>query len=194
MKVAIIGPAADQNACLAYLHGYEVWGINSSYRQQHPAAKWTRMFNLHRYAHLKRDCPQYIEWDSDFSRSPVAAPVYTIDHWHGRLLTEVIFPRAHLARQPRTHYHASSFDWLVAYAVYLKAKEIHLHGAKFALDSPREEPMSAQACLEYWCGYATGLGIKVMPGRDCEIFTQYHLVASHSVYGYDDVHMVEDRR
>ena len=191
MKVAILSGGANHFAGADYGKGWEVWGINSVHLSR--SARWARMFNLHRLVHLERDCPQYVDWDATWSRRNPGIPLYVVDSWKGLLTNQVIFQRKALAKQPRTASHASSFDWLVAYAVHLKAKEIHIRGAHFALDSNREEPISAQACLEYWCGYATGRGIKVVPGPDCEMFQQYHLVASHSVYGYDDVHMVEDR-
>jgi hypothetical protein len=192
MNIAIVGPGAARGAGSFYDERWKIWGINSAYRQHH--ARWAKMFNLHRLRHLERDCPQYVDWDSTWSRRNPRVPMVVVDSWKGLLKNQVLFPRAALAKQSRTDYHASSFDWLVAYAIHLKAKLIHIHGARFALDSPREEPISARACLEYWCGYAQGLGIKVTEHRDCELFVQYHLVQSRTVYGYDDVHMVEYRK
>lgn len=191
MKVAIIGPSAHPTAGVFYDESWRIWGLNSVHRTHR--APWAKMFNLHRLAHLERDVPRYVDWDTVFSRRNPRVPVYVVDSWRGLLKNQVLFPRQKLVHQPRGDYHASSFDWMVAYAIHLKATRIHLHGARFVLDSPREEPISAQACLEYWCGYAEGRGISVVEHRDCEMFLQYHLVASRSVYGYDDVQMVEDR-
>ena len=39
-----------------------------------------------------------------------------IDSWRGLLKNQVLFPRLALAGQPKPNYHASSFDWMVAYA------------------------------------------------------------------------------
>lgn len=195
MRVAIIGNGASPHAGASYDERWQLWGMNSSYRA-HPGLerRWDRMFNLHRLAHLERDCPEYVDWDAAWSRRHPKVPMVVVDSW-GKLLTnQAIFPRAALQKQPRGDYHASSFDWLVAYAIHLKATMIHIHGAKFALDSPREEPISARACLEYWCGYAEGRGITVREHSDCEMFVQYHLVQSRTVYGYDDVKMVEHRK
>lgn len=192
MKVAIFS-GGGVGAIPYYDSTWKLWGMNSCHLSAE-GTKWHKMFNLHRFAHLERDCPQHIDWDTAFSRRNPNCPVYVIDSWKGLLKNQVLFPRAALAKQPRPNYHASSFDWLVAYAVHLGAKCIGLHGARFALDSPREEPISAQACLEYWCGYAEGRGVKIMADeRRSELFRQYHLVASRSVYGYDDVRMVESR-
>ena len=191
-KIVIVGPSAHQRAINTYDNTWEFWGINSAYRSI--AARWSMMFNLHRLAHLERDVPWYVDWDSVFSRRNPKVKMVVVDGWKGLLKNQVLFPRQDLAGQPRANYHASSFDWMVAYAIHLKATIISLHGARFALDSPREEPISASACLEYWCGYAEGRGIKVWTGVDCEMFVQYHLVESHTVYGYDDVRMIEKRK
>lgn len=193
--VAILGPSATWGAGNLYDERWEIWGLNSSYRNQGPATRWARIFNLHRYAHLERDVPQYVDWDSVYSRRHPKVPFYVVDSWKGLLKNQVIFPQRELAAQPRGRYHASSFDWLVAYAIQLGARNIHIYGAAFAIEGPGQEPISARACLEYWCGYAQGLGIGVIAGRDCVgLFRQFNLVMSDSLYGYDDVHMVEERK
>ena len=193
MKVAIVGPSSDQSILLTYDDTWEIWGINSAYRRIH-LDRWHRMFNLHRYEHLKRDVPQYLFWDSAWSHVNPRVPMYVIDSWGPLLKRQIIFPRAKLAHQPRFNYHASSFDWMVALAVHEKADTIRIHGCQFAMDSHRDEPVSGRACLEYWCGYAEGRGTKVLVASDCDIFYQYHLVRSRTVYGYDDVTMVETRK
>ena len=191
--VAIIGPGAPRGAGALYDKRWELWGLNSSYRQQPKATPWARMFNLHRYAHLERDVPQYVDWDSAHSRRHPKLPFVVLDSWGRLLTTHTMLPRRELEAMPRGRYHASSFDWMVAYAILCGARHIHVHGAHFALDSPREEPISARACLEYWIGYAQGLGIEVRAHSCHGLFRQFHLVMSDTMYGYDDVVMVEDR-
>ena len=189
-RVAIIGPGAREGSGLHYDSRWELWGLNSCYRQ-HKAVPWARMFNLHRLAHLERDCPEYVDWDSAYSRRYPRLPFYVVDSWKGLLKHQVLYPRAAIAKMPRGNYHASSFDMMVALAIQIKATLIHIHGAHFALDSPREEPISARACLEYWCGYAEGRGIEVREYGCHGLFKQFHLVMSDTYYGFDDVHMVE---
>lgn len=193
LNVAIVGPSSNAAALLSYDSTWEFWGINSAYRNI-GLPRWHRMFNLHRFAHLKRDVPRYVAWDGTWSHLNPKLPFYVIDSWGKLLKNQVIFPRKQLAYQPRADYHASNFDWMVAYAVHLKAQIISIHGCEFAMDSHRDEPISGRACLEYWCGYAEGRGAKIWTGSDCDIFYQYHLVRSRTVYGYDDVTMMERRK
>jgi len=201
LKVAMIGGAAKEKYFLnqGYDFTWEVWGLNAirpNERLQNgwKPINWARMFNLHRFEHLNRDCPEYIYWDSAWSKRNPKVPLYVLDSWHGLLANEQMFPLEELKRFPRGgRYHAGSFDMLVAYAVHLGAVEIAIHGVTLATDSPISEPISARACLEYWCGFAEGRGIRVKIAQDCELFYQYHLVRSKTVYGADDVRLIEDR-
>lgn len=205
LKVAIICGAAKEKyfARARYDWSWEIWGLNSIRPDQRMSDQrwapitWSRMFNLHRFAHLNRDCPEYITWDMHWSKANPRVPVYVCDHWHGLLANEVIFPRERLGQQlgPRGgKYHAGSIDMMVALAIAEGAVEIVLHGVGLALDSARGEPISARACLEYWCGVAEGRGVKVRTMPDCDIFRQYHLVVSDTTYGFDDVKLVVEAR
>lgn len=190
-KVAIIGGLAKYENVTKLLDGtWEVWGMNAI--RPLWGFKWARMFNLHRIAHLKRDWAGPLWAERQWAEEHPKVPFYVVDRWpRGWLPNQVIFPRDKLTRQPHSDYHAGSFDWLVAFAIYLKAAEISLHGVGLTLESG--EPIAARACLEYWCGYAEGCGIKVTAAKDCDMFLQFHLVKSRTVYGWDDVKLVEDR-
>lgn len=192
LKVVILGAAVNYDHWGNYpkAKGWEIWGLNAI--RPLWARPWARMFNLHRLAHLERDCPQYVDWDSVWSRRNPKVPLYTVDSWGPLLTNGVLFPIKELRALPRGGvYHASSFDMMTAFAIYLKAAEIVLHGINFHMESG--EPISGRACLEYWVGVAEGRGIKVTIAKDCQIFKQYHYVKSDSVYGYDDVRIIEDR-
>lgn len=192
MKVAIVGGGARPEHWKQYGKGWEVWGLNAI--RPFWVAQFHRMFNLHRYAHLDRDCPQYIDWDCIWSSRHPKTPLYVVDTWGGLLKREVLFPLKALRHLPRGgEYHASSLDMMVAFALHLKAREIAIHGVGFHI-MEAGEPISARACLEYWLGVAEGRGVKVTTAGDCPaLFHQYHYVRSRSIYGFDDVHMVEDR-
>lgn len=169
---------------------WEVWGLNAM-RNPDVTRRWDRMFNLHRYAHLKRDWRTGLALEIAWTHLHPEVPFYVVDPWPtGSLPNQHIFPR-HKLRFGRRDYHAGSFDWLLAYAIHLGTKEIALYGIGLNLESG--EPISARACMEYWCGYAEAKGIKVHVAPNCDLFAQYHLVKSHTVYGYDDVRLVEDR-
>lgn len=203
LRVAIIGGGAKEKYFVGakYDHSWEIWGLNSIRPDQRMENRWDRirwakMFNLHRFDHLNRDCPEYITWDMHWSKANPQVPIYVVDSWHGLLANEHLFPHKMLQDlTPRGgKYHAGSIDMMVAYATALGAVQIAIHGVSLALDSARSEPISARACLEYWCGVAEGRGVEVIARPDCDIFRQYHLVVSDTTYGYDDVKLVVEAR
>lgn len=190
MKVWLVGRSAV--AANFKPDGHEVWGRNGV----RPAfvRQWDRMFNLHRYAHLERDWADGLAAEKEWAAANPGVPFYTIDPWPaGALPKWRQFPGEAVGMRgmPRGSYHANSLDWLVAYAIYSNAEEIVLHGIRLAFEWG--DPISSRPCLEYWCGYAEGRGIKVTATPESDLFAQYHIVKSNSVYGYDDVKLIEDK-
>lgn len=197
MKVAMIGGAAHPSLLRPeYNDGsWEFWGLNAIRAKWFDDAglTWTRWFNIHRWEHLVRDWKQGLDAEVEWAKKNPHIPFYTPGDWAPHIPNEVAFPREELdAAYPRGDYHAGSFDWMVALALYLGATEIAIHGVCLNLVSG--EPISARACLEYWIGYAQGRGCQVHMADDCDLFWQYHYVRSHSVYGFDDVHMLEEKK
>ena len=203
MRIAIIGAGAQEEFYDESLYN-EVWCLN------HIFPEWltgcSRHFNIHPFERLKEYGYDLLA-DRDEAQANPQIPFYVADPWpEGWLPDQRIFPRDELSKLPRGDYHCGSFDWLVAFVVYLnlcaaeltdyemnrhRITEISLHGISLALE--HGEPISARACLEYWCGYAESCGIKVTTAEDCDLFFFFHLVKSRLVYGYDDTPVFEDR-
>lgn len=191
-KIAIIGGKSREEN---FHHGknVEVWCLNMIMPSWLPYC--TRLFNIHKFDSLVRYGYQ-IHKDVEWAYEHQDVPFITVDKWPKSnvypLKNNIIFPSVKMAKaMPRWNYHCGSFDWLVAYAVYIGVSEINLHGIGLCLEAG--EPISSRACLEYWCGYAEGRGIKVTAAEDCDIFHFYHLVKSKMIYGYDDTPVYEDR-
>jgi hypothetical protein len=134
------------------------------------------------FEHLKRDWAYGVRFEVENMkarrepRSTCSTPWLRADG-SKMLPNEQIFPGEEPdGEQPRRRIPRGSWDWLVAYAVHLGAVEITLHGVYLSLDSARDEPISARACLEYWIGYAEGKGPVGL--FDCDLMYQYHLVRS----------------
>jgi pseudaminic acid cytidylyltransferase len=117
LMVAIIGPGAQPGAGSFYDERWEKWGLNASYRQ-HFVTQWARMFNLHRYAHLERDCPQYVDWDTGYSRRNPKLPFYVVDNWKGLLKrVAIITARGGSKRLPRKNIHYFHGKPIIHYAI-----------------------------------------------------------------------------
>lgn len=196
-KVIIIGGRATTKYLRDYTENWEVWALNAirpegvEWVLGNCGLTWSRCFNLHLYRHLKRDWKHGLAVEIAWAHLHPEVPFYVCDRWpHGALPNQILFPRKELELLPHGRYHAGSFDWLVPFALHLGMRQIDFHGVGLNLESG--EPISARACLEYWCGYAEGRGCRVTFSPDSDPFAQYHLVKSHTIYGYDDVRLVED--
>ena len=188
MKVAIYGGAPIKDLAGAqHGRGWEYWCLNNVFPV---AVPWTRWFNLHHYKTLKKEWPRGLAQEIAWAHMNPEVPCYVLESWGGVIPNERIFPRSRLARMPRGDYHCGSFDWIVAFALLLGAKEIAIHGIGLAMESG--EPLSAWSCLEYWIGYAEGRGARVRM-FDSNLFYNYRLVRDKKAYGYDDWDLVEDR-
>jgi len=211
MKIIIVGALAKKRYFPSNLDDCEVWGLNAIYQDWIP--RWDRRFNLHTYENLQRYKwrPEFFEREANFSEENPTVPFYTIDEWPDpyRLgwqssQKDSLFPYERLINeQPRGKYHCGSFDWMVAFVVWIhscwgyefasqRPNEIAIHGVSLMMEAG--EPLSARACLEYWCGFAEGQGIKITVAEDSALFDFYHLVRSDLCYGLDDTPVFEDRR
>lgn len=189
MKIVMIGGAITKPALVPNEKGWEQWIINNVFHEW-TGLRITRWFNLHHLKTLKKEYAGGLAQEIAWAWLHQKVPCYVLQSWAGALPNERIFPRKKLAAMPRGWYHCGSFDWMVAYAVLLGAKEISIHGVRLCTDSG--EPMSARACLEYWIGYAEAKGCKVH-FHDGDLFYNYHLVRDRKAYGYDDWDLLEDR-
>jgi len=199
MKVAIIGGECESAEYLPIGDEWEFWGLNAIRPNWAMPAKWSRWFNLHRVEHLQQEWAKGLKAEFNWASKNTTIPFYVIgvDDWlrvgnNAANYNFVEFPMKQFMalNDMRNSYHAGSFDMMVSFAISLGAKEISLHGIKL-MDSG--EPISARACMEYWCGVAEGRGVKVTTDPDCDLFYQYHFVKSNSIYGYDDIKLIEDR-
>lgn len=187
MKITILGGLAKQK----YFDDTtdEVWGLNAIRHRW--VKQWHRMFNLHMYEHLVRDWERGLKIEKKWIKKHKDVPFYVCDEWPGFPYLE-IFPRKKMDYFMRPDYHCGSFDWMVAFAIHLGATEINLQGINLVRESG--EPISARACLEYWCGVAEGQGIKVNIANDCFVLRNYSwkMVKVDQVYSYDDFKLVID--
>jgi hypothetical protein len=187
MKITIIGALAKEKYFDSETTG-EIWGLNGIRPKW--IKKWDRMFNLHMYKHLMRDWEYGLKRDIKWARKNKDVKFYVCDLWP-KVPDAIIFPREDLKLTSWYDYHCGSFDWLVAFAIHEGATEIDLHGINLVREAG--EPISARACLEYWCGVAEGKGIKVRRADDCYLMRNYYwkITETSRVYSYDDYQLIE---
>lgn len=200
MKVIIVGGLAKRRNFPTDLDDAEVWCIN---RRLPWLPRVDRMFNLHTYDNLCRYRWPHFQEEVEWSAANPHVPFYTTSLWQypHEMGANRLFPgHQMMADMLHGEYHCSSADWLVAFVMYMNEQpilwhadtvtEIHLHGID--LNMAAGQPVSARACLEYWCGRAEGEGIGIVLAKDAHLFEFFHVVRSKLVYGYNDTPVVED--
>lgn len=94
------------------------------------------------------------------------------------------FPRQKVEQLPRGGYQMFTFSWMFCYALAEGARRIGLFGC----GAGPGEPLAARACMEYWIGYAEGLGVEVVLSGTPTLFRSHHRAELYSdlQYAYDD--------
>lgn len=189
-KLAIVG-FAQTRLCAPYgEEGYELWGLNDPHDAPGFPARhaFTRWFQLHPPHYLRKHYPAGIK---DLARNwgePKGIRLY-MDRHYDEYPDSVPYPKAEVEALTRHgFFHASSFDWMLALGILDGFEEIELYGCQFyAFPVTNREPISALACLSYWCGVAEGRGIKVTQFGDGHLFKIIHMATYESQlqYGFE---------
>lgn len=90
----------------------------------------------------------------------------------------IIYPLQEIKKRFGVDYFTNSIDYMIAYALYVGMKEIRFYGVNMEVDT---EYLWQKPGVEFWVGYAKGLGVKVkFFGRHCLIL----LTRSGKLYGF----------
>ena len=87
----------------------------------------------------------------------------------------IVFP---LDKMPY-RYFTNSVAYMIAYAIYKKATEIHIYGIPLYFE---EEFTFERPCTEFWLGYAMAKGIKVEVHKPTYLLTA---APNFGLYAYD---------
>ena len=166
---------------------FDIWGLNELYLDKPKVAlRATAWFQLHGYEPpVIRDpnqtkslsmlkCPVMMWRKHPYIPNSVEFPLQTI-------LEEFdIFGEDMALDQPDVRqrvYYTNTISWMIALAVYMDYKEIHIYGVNMAQD---QEFQHQRPSCEFFLGWARGRGIKIYkpPVSD--------LLLSSFLYGYDD--------
>jgi hypothetical protein len=194
-KVIIVGGGIKRRF-FKDIKGAEVWVCNGQMNSFTWLPRVDKAFNLHRHNLLKQYGYNF-DGEADFVRENPTTPFLTMDKWPKWLVPNWVawelFPWAEMnKKQPRGMYHCGTFDWMIAYADFIGVKEVNIHGVNLRLEAT--EPGMSQTCLEYWCGYATGRGMKITAAKDTTMFYYSQIVLSNTTYGLDDAPIYKDLR
>jgi hypothetical protein len=175
-KVAIIAAGPTWRESPFGNPAFEVWGLNAFHRI-HNHRFFTRWFQIHQpgsgEGHI--DDPDHIMW----LKEAHSFPIYTV-----RKLDEypssVPYPYDEVVKKfcPSTGpYFTNSVDYMVTMAMLEGFPEIYVYGTDFISDGD-DDYFKRRQSLEYYCGRADGMGLKVIVPDDCA------LLRAEDVYGF----------
>lgn len=184
-KVAIVGFAEGHRHLAPFDDPtFEIWGLNRLYTVQ--PGRWTRWFEIHALKGFYEADPAHREWLRTFKgpiyMRPQDVGVYDIP-------TAVPYPvEQMLGMFPR--YFTNSISYMMALAIAMGFKEMHLYGVDMAQDQvwPTNEYRQQRPSCEFFLGYAAAQGIKIYlpPGSD--------LLKASYMYGLEDGDAIMGKR
>jgi hypothetical protein len=182
-KVAIVGFADGHRHLAPYADpDFEIWGLNRLHANQ--PGRWSRWFELHDlslYTGEKGAPPdtEHLEFLRTFP-----GPVYLRAQDMGRIMcpSAVPYPLTAILRDYPPYFN-NSISYMIALAISMGYKEIHLYGVDMAQDGvfvKDSEYRAQRPSCELFIGIALGRGITVFkpPGSD--------LLISDHLYGFED--------
>lgn len=187
-KLAIVG-FADGHRDLAPFADpdFEIWGLNRLHSAM-PGKRWDRWFEIHSIPKLyliTEDHPADTE-HLEFLRT-FPGPIYLRPQDVGTIQCPSAVPYAieavlrDFCVPPDRHNFNNSISYMLAYAIAMQFKEIHLYGVDMAQDQllSAEYRQQRPSC-EFFLGVAVGRSIRIVlpPGSD--------LLMSDHLYGFED--------
>jgi len=172
-KVAITGAGKSLRRLPWLDRDYEIWGLNNFWnamRDPQGRLRADRWFELHPPTEDIQD-----EFDMQWLREcPV--PIYTTEPFD-KNPNAVVFPLQELSIKYRDYF-SCTFAYQIALAIDEGFEEIAVHGLELVHGTQREATVE-RACVDWWLGYAEGLGITI------DIPTGDHVLKHWARYGFD---------
>lgn len=149
----------------------EVWGLNSAYRDR--PDQLDRLFIMHdiRTTMFHEDANLVPELNR------LGIPVYTAGPY-AVLENHRPFPAKEVINHFGVAYMLNVIAYMLATAIMVEPKEIHLYGCDFAFGVDINE----KSCAEFWIGMAMGRGIKVVIPKSSHLLTPPEM--RQQLYGY----------
>jgi len=161
------------------------WTLNEAWQDPAVLAVMTALFDLH------RDEQHFLSPENDLRKLRKDVPVW-LQREHPEIEQSIRFPIEKLESKLerlgcRARYLNDTVCYMLAYAIALKTsgsqlRELILAGVDLHPRN-RAEAVHERPCIEYWCGVANGIGVKVR--RPAESYLFHFRDLEDGRYGYD---------
>ena len=156
-KVALVGFASTtRNMAPFDQDTFEIWGVNNVYSVIPRVDVIFEMHDKHEALTIKRSTDHYHWLTVEAKKQKI--PVYMLTQF-AEVPTSIAYPIKEIRAELRDYF-SCTVAYMIALAIYMKYKEIHLYGIG-AGDDAYGEYVSQANCINYWIGCAEGKGIFV---------------------------------
>ena len=130
----------------------EIWGCNAIYRDHYV----DRLFVAHDIRIIM------LHDDADFVENinKLGIPVYTT-HDYKVINNRALIPLNEIMNKWDIGFFLNVISYLIATAILQEPKQIDLYGVDMRPDAGTETYINEKGSVEFWCGIARGMGIKV---------------------------------
>jgi hypothetical protein len=175
-KVCIVGFADSSRGDTPFDdHSMEFWGLNRLHTVMGEDQHWDRYFQIHDWNQAHGEDQEHKTWLEEWG-----GPVYMRPEDGQVVPNAQPFPVVDILRDFRP-YITNTVSWLIALAIAMEFREIHLYGIDMAQDALLHAEYRAQRpSCEYFLGYAEGKGIEVFVSPASDLLKATHL------YGIED--------
>lgn len=177
-KVAIVGYAPTSRGKAPFTDPeFEIWGVNELYllipKDEEGAPRLDVLFEIHDYQWLtqKERNPNHLKWLQENQK----IPVFMVSHYDD-IPMSFPYPKDEIVAEFGTYF-TNSISWMIALAVKVGFKEIHIYGVDMATDT---EYGGQRPSVEFFLGVAYGRGVKIFIPPQCDLLKCLHL------YGFED--------
>lgn len=180
------GRTAPKGVAAAVELGCQCWTCNEAWQDPAVLGVMTHLFELH------TDEQHWLAPEHDLRKLRKEVPVF-MQRTHAEIPQSVRFPidvvEDKLERLGLRHrYMNDTICYMLAYAIALKLsgrdlREIRMAGVDLH-PRQRAEALHERPCVEYWCGVANGMGIRIR--RPPESYLFHFRGLEDGRYGYDN--------
>ena len=182
-KVCILGYAPHLKETPFQDESWELWGINSLYRQlpEVPLSRFSAWFEIHSVEFLANRADQKAVKDHFKVLSEMKMPLYMKDHYP-MFPSSVKYPINEVIDHLKcSSYFTNTISYMIALAIVQGYTDIAIFGVDMAVGGEYEHQRPS---CEYFIGRAEGAGIQVYLPDTCD------LLKTNFLYGIEDT--VED--
>ena len=168
-KVAILGCCPSWEEMNFYDDSLEIWGMGGMHGriEDNRHSRIDLWWDIHT---LETRNEELVKW----YKKVCTVPIMMQEEYEG-IYNSVKYPLDEIVERYKRRYFLCTFNYQIAYAMYIGYKELHMYGVNMSMNDDLIQRWS----VEYWLGRAEQSGMKIVIPESCDVLN------SPKIYGYE---------